>query len=47
MTGDEWIRLEKERRIASITLNPWQNVIEIAKDMGKPVKQPRVTFRQA
>ena len=35
MISDEWIRLEeRERGIAYVTLNPGQNVVQIAKNLG-------------
>ena len=35
MISDEWIRLEeREGAIAYITLNPGQNVVQIAKNRG-------------
>ena len=34
MISDEWIRLEEREGIAYITLNPGQNVVQIAKNLG-------------
>jgi hypothetical protein len=34
MISDEWIRLEEREVIAYITLNPGQNVVQIAKNLG-------------